>query len=115
MSYIIESKTIILSNGYSIEFEYEIKKALTIKEIVIIVVDPPFDGVYNKNVFAISLTGDFLWRIGDVKLYYWGDTNCPYIGAILNDDDELVLFNWCDTAVIVQPETGEVIRTYQTK
>lgn len=115
MSYIVDLNKITLANGYSIEFEYQIKKTLTIREIVIIVIDPPFDVVYNYNVLAISLTGDFLWRIGEVSLYYWGSNHCPYIGTIINEDHELVLFNWCDTAVIVQPETGKIIRTYQTK
>ncbi|OOQ58336.1 hypothetical protein [Mucilaginibacter pedocola] len=115
MRYTIDLNKITLANGYSIEFNYKIKKTLTVHDVVIIVIDPPYDVIYNYNVFAISLTGDFLWRIGEIGSYCWESDHCPYVEAIVNENHELVLFNWCDTAVIVNYQTGQVIRTYQTK
>lgn len=41
--------------------------------------------------------------------------DCVYSGVELNHEQEVVLFNWCDTAVIVDAGTGEVKRTYVTK
>jgi hypothetical protein len=115
MTYTLNSNRITLSNGYFIDFEYPIKKDLQVNEVIIFIVDSPPKVVYNQNVFDFSKTGDFLWRIGDVKLFYWGSIDCPYIGVVINNEGEVVLFNWCDTAVIVDPETEEVLRTYQTK
>ncbi|TSJ40351.1 hypothetical protein FO440_11365 [Mucilaginibacter corticis] len=115
MSFKTHQNKITLNNGYSIDFEYPIKEALLLEDVIIILIEAPPKIIYNHNVFAISSTGDFLWRIGEVQLYYWGSNNCPYIGVELNNNNEVVLFNWCDTAVIIQPETGAVIRTYQTK
>jgi len=115
MDCVIRVNNITLSNGYSLDFEYPIKKVLQVGCTVIILIEPPASIIYNHNVFAFSITGDFLWRIGDVKFYYWSSGNCPYIGLIVNNDGDLLLFNWCDTAVIVNPLTGEVVRTYQTK
>jgi hypothetical protein len=114
MNYIVKSNNILFENGYSLDFEYPIKDTLLISNIIIILIDPPFDTVYNQNIFAISLSGDFLWRIGNVKLYN-DSNNCPYVGIIVNKSNELVLFNWCDTAVIVNSQTGDIINTYQTK
>ncbi|OKS84746.1 hypothetical protein RG47T_0179 [Mucilaginibacter polytrichastri] len=88
---------------------------LQINSVVIVLIESPFEIIYNSNVFAFSVTGNFLWRIGHVKLYDKSSTDCPYVGSIVNNDSELVLFNWCDTAVVINPLTGEVIRTYQTK
>jgi len=115
MNYKVNSKNITLENGYSLDFEFPIKETLVIDDIIIIVVESPFEVCYKENVFAIKASGDFLWRINDVELYSNGPDNCFYVGVELNKENELVLFNWCDTAVIVNPNTGEVIRKYHTK
>ncbi len=113
MSHKIDSNRITLENGYSLDFEYPIKATLIIQGIIIILVESPFQIIYNKNVFAIKTSGDFLWRIGDVDLFYSG-TDCPYVEIRINEEDELILFNWCDTAVVVDPQTGDVLRTLLT-
>jgi hypothetical protein len=115
MSYSIDQKTIVLPNGSSFDFEHPIKDILVIENIIIILIDPPFKVNYNQNVFAITSSGDFLWRINSVELYYTRSENCPYVAIQINKEDELVLFNWCDTAVIVSPLTGDVIKKYPTK
>ena len=113
MCYTLNSNKITLSNGYSLDFEYPIKEVLIVKDVIIITVESPVGIIYSNNVFAIRLNGDFLWRIGEVKLNSSGE-ECWYVGSTIIDD-ELVLTNWCSTAVVVNPYTGEVIRTYQTK
>jgi len=115
MNFVINLKTITLANGYSLSFDFPIKNTLTINDIIVIVVESPFDVIYRQNVFAIKTTGDFLWRIDDIELCYTGNENCFYVDAELNDKNELILYNWCDSAVIVEPETGDIIRKYQTK
>ena len=115
MNYNIQNKRITLTNGYSLDFEYPIKETLSLDEIIIILVESPFNILYRQNVFAIKSSGDFLWRIDDLELFYTGSDPCFYVGVELNEKNELVLFNWCDTAVIVNPETGKFIRKYQTK
>ena len=113
MGYKIESNHLTLSNGYSLDFEYPIKSTLIIQDVIVILVESPFRVIYNKNVFAIKTSGDFLWRIGDVDLYYRG-TDCPYVEIRINEDNELILFNWCDTVVVIDPQTGAVLRTWIT-
>lgn len=120
MDYTINLNNITLANGYSLDFQYPIKEAVNIEDVIILVLDPQTEIRYNQNVFAIDRFGDFLWRIRENLLlgggsYGNGENDCPYMGVIINQQNELVLFNWCDTAVIVNPRTGEVIRKYQTK
>lgn len=113
--YIINLNTITLANGYSLDFEHPILETVIADHVIVIVLDVPFKTAYNQNVFAISTSGDFLWRVSETELFYRGPYGCVYISVIVNNDGELVLFNWCDTAVIVDPQTGNVLRKYQTK
>lgn len=114
MSHTIYNKTLTYSNGSSFDFEYPIDKVLETEGVLIVLLDIPNGVFYHRNVFAFDVTGDYLWQMTDVELYYT-TTWCPFTGVIINDKKELVLFNWCDTAVIVEPQTGNIIRTYQTK
>jgi len=115
MNYVVKSNNILFENGYSLDFEYPIKKTLLVSDIIIIVIESPYNIIYRQNVFAVKTSGDFLWRISDIDLFYTGPDPCFFVGVEINKKNELVLFNWCDTAVIVNPETGNVIRKYQTK
>jgi hypothetical protein len=112
--YIINLNNITLPNGYSLDFEYPIGETLITDDVIVIVLDVSFKVDYKQNVFAISTSGDFLWRISETGLFNPGP-NCVYISVIINHDGELVLFNWCDTAVVVDPQTGDVLRKYHTK
>src|ERR1700733_8519438 len=109
MTYKIESGSLIFKNGESVDFEYPVKKTVQIDDAIIVVTDASKDKAHYQNVFAFKTSGDFLWRINDMSLFYDGPW-CAWIGVTINKDGELVLFNWCDTAVVVNPTTGEVVR-----
>ncbi|MNI60174.1 hypothetical protein D3C73_1153690 [compost metagenome] len=70
--------------------------------------------MYNQNVFGINVYGDFLWQIEVVELFQ-KTKDCPYIDMRKNDTNQIVLFNWCDTAIIINPKTGEVLDNFNTK
>lgn len=114
MSYTIDNNTLKYSNRSALDFEYSILKTLEIDNILIVLLDIPNKVNYTRNVFAFDALGDFLWQINDFELYYKGNW-CPYIDIIINDENEIVLFNWCDTAILINPQTGDKIRKYQTK
>lgn len=116
MSYQINGKSITLANGCSVDFEHSIWKTLVIGNVIIILLEIPVKINYDLNVFAISTSGDFLWRIAETTLFGKSlNDNCPYAGMIINDKNELVLFNWCDTGLIVDYLTGEIIEKFVTK
>ena len=114
MAYSKNGNHITFSDNNSIDFEYPIEEIFEVDGILVVTLKIPNNVRDRRNVFAFSRTGDFLWQIKDVPLYHNGDF-CPFIGALVNKQNEFVLFNWCDTAVIIDPQTGDVIRTYQTK
>ncbi|RVU01326.1 hypothetical protein EOD41_05010 [Mucilaginibacter limnophilus] len=101
-------------HGNPVEFEYPIQEQLQIGDVIVVLLDIPPKVKYELNVFAFSTSGDFLWRVQETELFYRG-SNCPYVGLTITDNQQLVQFNWCDTAIIMNPSTGEILDKYITK
>jgi hypothetical protein len=114
MDYNVSGNALTFANKINVDFEYPILKILEVDELLIVVLDIPNTKDDNRNVFAFSITGDYLWQIKNVELYYKGNW-CPYIGVAINKENEVVLLNWCDTAVVINPQDGKVLRRYPTK
>jgi hypothetical protein len=112
--YRIANNKLIFKTGEPIVFKYPIKQSILVEDIIILILDIPAKEVYKQNVFGIKVCGDFLWQIGVVELFQKAK-DCPYIDMQKNDANQIVLFNWCDTAIIINPKTGEVIDKYNTK
>lgn len=112
--YSIVDNKLIFKTGEPLVFKYLIKQSVLVEDIIILILDIPANEVYNENVFGIKLGGDFLWQIGKVELFQ-KSKDCPYVNVRKNDMDQIVLFNWCDTAIIINPKTGEVLDKYNTK
>ncbi|RYZ97167.1 MAG: hypothetical protein EOP47_22325 [Sphingobacteriaceae bacterium] len=111
---VIDKNTVIFNTGKPVDFEYPIAKIIEIENVIVVILHIPPKREYNLNVFAFSLSGDFLWRIANTDLYY-KNSDCPYVGYTLNENDQLVLFNWCDTAVVVDHNNGDILDKYVTK
>ena len=114
MDYNVSGNTLAFANKTDVDFEYPILKILEVDDLLIVVLDIPNTKDDNRNVFAFGITGDYLWQIKNVELYYIGNW-CPYIDVSINKENEVVLFNWCDTAVVINPQDGEVLIRYPTK
>lgn len=112
--YRIESNKIIFKSGGPITFKYPIKQSIFIDDVIILILDIPVKEVYNQNVFGINSFGNFLWQIGVVELFQ-KIKDCPYTDMRKNEYNQVVLYNWCDTAVIINPKTGDVLDKYNTK
>jgi hypothetical protein len=106
----------IFNNGRVVEFEYPIneRKTLIMDFVIIVILETPSKSKYNNNVFAISDIGNFLWQI-DIEEPYIKDHNCPFVEARIDDSEKLLLFNWCNTAFIVEPITGAIINKFLTQ
>jgi len=112
----IEHKGNILSiDGSKVSFDYPIEKTLEIKNAVIVLLESPIGKVFNKNIFAINKSAKILWQVKEKDLYPGGLKDCPFVDIVINEEDQLVLFNWCSLAYIVNPETGEVLKEYETR
>ena len=118
-NYKIEGNTIYFQNGKSLNFDYSIKESrlLIIDRIMIITLEIPQGIEYPNNVFAANFNGDLLWRINVSieDLFYKSSKNFIFIGSAINRNGDLVLFNWNDTAFVVNYLTGEVISKYNSK
>jgi hypothetical protein len=114
----IKDQELIFDNGCSIVFEFLIRDSeiIVIDDVIIVTLDIPPKIKYNRNVFGVNFDGVVLWQVNfdKTQLFYQCD-NCPFVGVSLNKKGLLVLFNWCDTAFIVNPKNGEIIDSYQTK
>ena len=113
-AYTLDKNKLLLTNGYNCVFDYPISKALLVKDSCIVVLNIPPKVQENQNVFGVNMKGEIVWKIGKIHHFYEG-SDCPFVDVILNKDGKVVLFNWCDTAVIIDPITGIVLDKYQTK
>jgi hypothetical protein len=90
-----------------IVFEDNIKEALEISGMLIVLLVKR-DGYFpSENVFGVNLLKRKIeWRIEKLK-YETGDA-CPFVGIKLNNN-QLYLNNWCDIYLIVDPLTGSIL------
>ena len=112
--YEIKENCIKFINGHSIEFKFNIQKVLKVESTVIILLKIDNGTIYNQNVFGTSTTGDFKWQVAKTDFFFNGD-DCSYTDFTINENGQLVLFNWCDTAIIVNIETGVIISKHSNK
>ncbi|MBB3056839.1 hypothetical protein [Mucilaginibacter gotjawali] len=49
------------------------------------------------------------------KRTFFNGKDCPYVGIELNQFGELVLFNWCDTGMVVNSQSGIIERKWNSK
>ena len=117
-NYSVRGNTIVLNNGKTINFDYPIfeKEVIDIDGIIIVVLEIPPRINYNNNVFALNLNGEIIWRINFTKEQLFSqEKNCSFVGAFLNKEGQLILFNWCDTAFIINPKNGEILDRHVTR
>jgi hypothetical protein len=112
-----EEKSIKFPNTNRIDFIYSIITTVFIDNILIAVLNVPASVVCNNNVVAYDIEGEFLWRIDTTQKQYFGEqTNCPFVGANTTENEEgLLLYNWCDATLRVDHFTGEILERYQAR
>jgi hypothetical protein len=110
-------KNKLLSNDQIIAtFDYGIKKTLQFdNSIIIILFDPPSDLILNQNLIAINKNLEIIWRVQAKSLYPGNAKNCPFIDISKNKEENLIAYNWCSYAVILEVSSGKVILEYETK
>ncbi len=114
MSASFEKNSIIFANGKNVIFDYNITKHLILGSTIIILLSVPIDKIYNKNVIAFLVNGDFLWEIQE-SAYQGLSKDCPFINMAKIAENEILLFNWCDVILRVEANTGKILERMISK
>ena len=105
-SFKIQGNSLIIGTQ-QIEFSYRIEKALYYKEFYLVLLDS--DSHQKKwgqfqNLFAVSLTGDILWK-AELPTTTTGDSYHSI--EIINN--RINAYSWCSYECIIDADTGRII------
>ncbi|MFD1467758.1 hypothetical protein ACFQ48_05955 [Hymenobacter caeli] len=115
----VDGTQVIFSSGNTIDFQSRILKILQLEQVIVIIPlrqPPQLDG---NNVFAFTQQGDFLWRIEAANFISDTLPECQFVDAKVSTQvgrsDQLLLYNWCERMLRVNPFTGEVLKIVPTR
>ena len=116
--YYIQKTRLIIDDVNEIIFDYPIQESIEIGDMLIVYISF-YDKVtpLEENVFGVSLNERKVkWQIEKRKYPTGGYSKmkCPFVGIKLIDN-ELWLFNWCDTRLKVDPLSGKVLEEQETR
>lgn len=89
-----------------VDFAWPIAEVLNYDGVLVVRVDPDPGSKDNENIFGVDANGAILWKV-PVRKYIYDDS--PYTG-IKKAGQNVELFNWDGTELLVNPSTGGVIQ-----
>jgi hypothetical protein len=107
----------LILNDIELLFKFPIDDSIEIADMIIILLYVPVNGNFNENVFGVSLSEKKIrWQI-EKKVFPiqpFTGLECKYkgIGVVEN---KLILNNWCDMYLIVDPVTGNILEERETR
>lgn len=112
-TYTLQGNQLIIGDT-AITFDFPIAQVIEMKGMFIVRLDNPINAVYNENVFGVSTTEKKIkWQI-EKREYNAKLASCPFVWINFLDD-QLILNNWCDTYLVVEPQTGKILKEGYTK
>jgi hypothetical protein len=111
---IFEKKEIIIGDE-RILFDYPILKHLEISGMLIVLLEVPQRTAYNNNVFGISVIGrQIKWQIDVHNIYTRSNKYCPFTNISIFEG-KLRLNNWCSFCILVDPPSGDIQETIESR
>ena len=92
----------------SFTLPFPVKQELDINGNKVVLLKLPSEVIYNRNVFCIDVNGNVLWQIEELLSYPGPYKKCHY-AHIEFKAGKLILWNWCDLKLIVDPQTGVIL------
>lgn len=89
-----------------IELPHPVGKVVSHEGLVIVMLEPPFGTVFNRNVVAFTEAGLPAWQIEESP--HGTEPDKPYVGISVSDDGELVASNWNGVDYRVDLQDGKV-------
>jgi hypothetical protein len=112
MKWINQNRTLVLSNGKTVTFDYEKKDSVELGSVIVVVLEIPRGKVMTENVFGVSSdNGIILWQI-ERLLETSSDPENRYTGISAFKNNTVRIANWNDTVVDVEATTGKLIGKY---
>ena len=106
--HIVEGNQLIIED-VAMSFDFPIAKVIEMEGMLIVRLDKPINVVYNENVFGVSIAEKKIkWQI-EKRSYDPHMKSCPFT-EIRIFENQLVLYNWCDTYFVVEPQTGKILK-----
>lgn len=103
-------------NGERHSLPYPEEERLVDGNYIVILLRVPPKVIFNSNIFVYNIKGDFLWQVNkEIIEKYQTFEDCPFVDAVFNERQELILFNWDGWKVTVNPRTGKELSYEFTK
>jgi hypothetical protein len=99
--------SLLLNDNVIKEFEFPIKSIVEFKNLVVVLLDQDYYKRDNENVFCVNKEGVIIWQ---VPKYEYSYDDSPFVN-ITKDSQNIKLWNWDSSFVIIEPDTGKVITT----
>jgi hypothetical protein len=112
LKYTVQGKQLQVASGVTREFTFDIKEALAIEGVIVIVLNVPAGHFMTENVFGVSEHGDLLWQIEAIPETSTDEGNF-YVGISGSGTRSVRLANWNDMVVDVDVKTGKILSKRQ--
>ena len=89
-----------------VDFAWPIAEVLNCDDVLVVRIDPDPGSKDNENIFGVDANGAVVWKV-PARKYIYDDS--PYTG-IKKVGNNVQLFNWDGTELLVDPSTGGVVQ-----
>ncbi|MCK1792767.1 hypothetical protein [Pseudomonas violetae] len=101
----IDDGTLLIA-GQPVPLPHPVKEALRHKDRLLILVEPPPDVIFNRNVFALSMHGELLWQIEESP--HGTEVDKPYVNLHCDKNEWVIASNWNGLSYSVDLHNGAV-------
>ena len=101
----IDAGTLLIA-GQPISLPHPVKEVLHNNDRLLILVEPPPDVIFNRNVFALSMHGERLWQIEESP--HGAEVDKPYINLHCDKNGLVIAGNWNGLSYSVDLRNGAV-------
>lgn len=105
MQYSIDGKKLRLGGGVEVTFDWPIKEALEVGDLLVIRTESPPKHIDNCNVYGVSSDGNVAWRVQPIATVH---EDSPFV-SLSHQGENVALTNWDGMEVIVEARTGEEV------
>lgn len=95
----------LLINNRVFSFPYPVVDVVLVEQLIVLMVEPSSGIIFNRNVYAFSDEGDFVWQIAESP---HGAGDNPYVAIRLDHQNRLLACSWNGNDYLVDSKNGEI-------